>query len=160
MKDALLNISPMTAQDLNVVLVMERESFPSPWTYSLFRQELDLSFSRHFVLRRSCPDRNEEIIGYIIFWIIHDEVQLQRIAVKKDSRCKGMGSILIGKMMEVCLQEGVKSGSLEVRISNSSALGLYKKFGFQVAGMRKGYYTDTQDDALLMDFLIDRNSHA
>ncbi len=160
MKDALLYISPMTAQDLNMVLVIERESFPSPWTYSLFRQELDLSFSRHLVLRRSCSDRNGEIIGYIIFWIIHDEVQLQRIAVKKDSRCKGMGNILIGEMMEVCLQEGVKSGSLEVRASNYSALRLYKKLGFQVAGMRKGYYTDTQDDALLMDFLIDRNSHA
>jgi len=149
-------IRSMISKDLDSVLSIEKASFPTPWTRNLFQQELDLSFSRHFIISESDEDGKNQIIGYIVFWIIHDEAQLQRIAVKKDLRGRGIGGLLIREMIRVCALEGVVKGSLEVRATNESALFLYKKFGFVVAGIRKGYYTDTREDALIMSFDIKR----
>ena len=149
-------IRAMTSKDLEAVLSIERASFPTPWTGNLFLQELDLSFSRHFIITESDTDGKNQIIGYIIFWIIQDEAQLQRIAVKKERRGQGIGGLLIREMIRICDIEGVVNGSLEVRATNESALFLYNKFGFVVAGIRKGYYTDTREDALIMSFEIKR----
>ena len=144
----------MTKKDLDDVLSIEKDAFPTPWTRSLFHQELDLSFSRHYVLIRIDPDGQKEMIGYIVFWIIHDEVQLQRIAVKKSARVQGIGSLLLEEMISICGREAVRSGFLEVRSGNIEAQMLYQKFGFKVIGIRKRYYTDTQEDALVMGFEI------
>lgn len=142
----------MLLKDLPSVLAIEKAAFPSPWTFNMFTQELDLSFSRHLVVSQS----DQGIVGYIIFWIIHDETQLQRIAVKNDLRGQGIGSLLIREMIRMCALENVTQGSLEVRSSNDPALMLYKKFGFVVSGVRKGYYTDNREDALIMTYVIDR----
>lgn len=144
-------IRTMILKDLDSVLSIERASFRSPWTLNMFRQELDLSFSRHLVISRS----DQGIVGYIIFWIIHDETQLQRIAVKSDLRGQGIGSLLIREMIRMCALENVTQGSLEVRSSNDPALLIYKEFGFAVSGIRKGYYTDNGEDALIMTYAID-----
>ena len=148
-------ITPMAAKDLEAVCAIEKDSFSSPWSHPLFLQELDLSFSRSFVVRGSKADGGNEIVGYMIFWIIHDETQLQKIAVKKNARQQGIGSLLIQEMIRICRFEGVKKGSLEVRSSNQAAIELYKKFGFVVEGLRKGYYQDTHEDALIMCFDMD-----
>ncbi|MBN1547072.1 MAG: ribosomal protein S18-alanine N-acetyltransferase, partial [Syntrophaceae bacterium] len=144
----------MTSKDLDGVLSIEKEAFPTPWSRSLFQQEIDLAFSRHYVLTRIDPEGKKEIIGYIVFWIIHDEAQLQRIAVKKSARVQGIGSLLLEEMIRICGLEAVRSGSLEVRSGNVAAQMLYRKFGFKVIGIRKGYYTDTLEDALVMGFEI------
>lgn len=142
----------MLLKDLPSVLAIEKAAFSSPWTFNMFQQELDLSFSRHLIVSQS----DQGIVGYIIFWIIHDETQLQRIAVKNDLRGQGIGSLLIREMIRMCALENVMQGSLEVRSSNDPALMLYKKFGFVVSGVRKGYYTDNREDALIMTYVIDR----
>lgn len=154
MKDP--NIRPMVLKDLESVLQIEKASFPTPWTRNMFQQELDLSFSRHLVVSRVDTEGKGEIIAYIIFWIIQDETQLQRIAVKNSNREQGIGSLLIKEMIRICALEGVVKGSLEVRSSNHIAISLYEIFGFVVAGVRKDYYTDTHEDALIMCFDIDR----
>jgi ribosomal-protein-alanine N-acetyltransferase len=154
MKDP--NIRPMVLKDLESVLQIEMASFPTPWTRNMFQQELDLSFSRHLVFSRVDTEGKGEIIAYIIFWIIQDETQLQRIAVKNSNRKQGIGSLLIKEMIRICALEGVVKGSLEVRSSNETAISLYKIFGFVVAGVRKDYYTDAHEDALIMCFDIDR----
>jgi ribosomal-protein-alanine N-acetyltransferase len=144
----------MNAKDLECVLAIEAESFSSPWNRTLFQQEFDLSFSRHMVMTRPTDEGEEKIIGYIVFWIIHDEVQLQRIAVKKDARRQGIGGRLLEEMIKLCRGEGVQRGSLEVRSGNHAALTLYRRRGFEMVGTRKGYYTDTREDALVMCFDI------
>ncbi|HOO41571.1 MAG TPA: ribosomal protein S18-alanine N-acetyltransferase [Syntrophales bacterium] len=154
MKDS-FEITPMTQKDLAAVCAIEKDSFPTPWTPALFLQELELSFSRHFIVSEVKTERTKEVVGYMIFWIIHDETQLQKIAVKKDLRKQGIGSILIREMIRICRLEGVAKGSLEVRPSNQAAIGLYQKFGFVVKGLRKGYYQDTREDALIMCFEVD-----
>jgi len=148
-------ITPMTAKDLEAVCAIEKDSFPTAWSRSLFQQELDLAFSRHFIVSDVKAEGGKEIVGYIIFWVIHDETQLQKIAVKKNARQQGIGSLLIQEMIRICRLEGVNKGSLEVRSSNQAAIELYKKFGFVVEGLRKGYYEDTHEDALIMCFKID-----
>ncbi|NLN59448.1 MAG: ribosomal protein S18-alanine N-acetyltransferase [Deltaproteobacteria bacterium] len=146
-----LQFKTMTIRDLPSILAIEETAFQSQWTGDMFRQELVLPFSRHLVARLP----HQGIAGYIIFWILHDEVQLQRIAVKNDLRGHGIGVLLIREMMRICALGKVKDGSLEVRPSNEPALNLYKKFNFVMAGIRKGYYTDTREDALIMTFQID-----
>lgn len=148
-------IRPMVLKDVDSVLSIEDVSFPTPWNRNMFCQELDLSFSRHLIASTSTAERNAEIVGYIVFWIIQDETQLQRIAVKNDLRQTGIGGLLIKEMISMCRTEGVVRGSLEVRSSNHAALSLYKKNGFVINGTRKGYYTDTREDALIMCFDID-----
>jgi len=147
-------IRTMAAKDLESVLAIERASFRSPWTVTMFQQELNLSFSRHLVISQSV----QGIVGYIIFWIIHGETQLQRIAVKSNLRGQGMGSLLIQEMIRMCAVENVTQGSLEVRSSNEPAFLLYKKFGFCISGMRKGYYTDNGEDALIMTYTMDNQN--
>jgi ribosomal-protein-alanine N-acetyltransferase len=147
-------IRTMGSKDLESVLAIEQASFGSPWTFNMLQQELNLSFSRHLVISQS----EHGIVGYIIFWIIHDETQLQRIAVKSNLRGQGIGSLLIREMIRMCALENVTQGSLEVRSSNDPALLLYKKFGFGVSGIRKGYYTDNGEDALIMTYAIDRKT--
>ena len=144
----------MTVKNLESVLAIEKEAFPSPWTRALFLQELDLAFSRHLVMINMDETGKKEIVGYIVFWVIHDELQLQRIAVRKDARGQGIGSLLLKEMIRICSRESVVTGSLEVRSGNTSALNLYRKYGFQVVGVRKGYYTDTKEDALIMELRI------
>lgn len=156
MRESDPEIRILALKDLEPVLSIEKVSFPTAWTRSMFQQELELSFSRHYIISQANDAGRREIIGYIIFWIIQDEVQLQRIAVKKDLRGQGIGGLLIREMIRICMLEGVVKGSLEVRATNESALFLYKNFGFVVAGIRKGYYTDTREDALIMSFDIKR----
>ena len=148
-------IRPMVLKDLESVLSIEKVSFPTPWTRNMFQQELNLSFSRHLIAIKTDAEEKKEIIGYIVFWIIQDETQLQRIAIKNDLRKQGIGGLLIKEMIRMCTLEGVVKGSLEVRSSNHAALSFYKKFGFVIKGTRKGYYTDTREDALIMCFDID-----
>jgi [ribosomal protein S18]-alanine N-acetyltransferase len=156
MKEPDPKIRTMISKDLESVLSIEKASFPAPWTRNMFQQELDLSFSRHFIISKVDAQGNSQLIGYIIFWIVHDETQLQRIAVKSNLRGQGIGSLLIREMIRICALEGVAKGTLEVRSSNETALLLYRKFGFFVDGVRKGYYTDTREDALIMSFKIER----
>ena len=149
------DIASMTAEDIEAVCTIEKDAFPTPWSRTLFLQELELSFSRHLIVSEAKAGNGKEILGYMIFWIIHDETQLQKIAVKEKAREQGIGSLLIREMIRVARLEGVTKGSLEVRSSNQAAIELYKKFGFVVEGLRKGYYQDTHEDALIMCFDMD-----
>jgi [ribosomal protein S18]-alanine N-acetyltransferase len=139
----------MGKKDLPEILAIEKESFASPWSEGMFKDELQVAHSQCLVARLSA-NKKSIIGGYLIFWIVADEAHLHNLAVKKEFRRQGLAQGFMDVMKEMSRQAGVKAQTLEVRESNEEAIKLYRKCGFVVKGRRPLYYTDTQEDALIM----------
>ncbi len=144
-----VTIDLMGNKDLPEILAIEKESFVSPWSAGMFAGELKVAHSQCLVARLSSNKRSI-IGGYLIFWIVADEAHLHNLAVKKEFRRQGLASGFMNVMKDISRQAGVKAQTLEVRESNTEAIKLYRKCGFVVKGRRPLYYTDTQEDALIM----------
>ena len=142
-------IDRMSGADLPEVLVIENESFPTPWTPGMFRRELESGHSRCLCLRIESAER-PIVVAYIIFWMISGEIHLHSLAVKKEYRKRGFSLALLKKMKEIALENNVAVQTLEVRESNTEAIKLYQKNGFVVKGIRPKYYTETSENALIM----------
>lgn len=143
------DISPMSYKDLEAVCKIEALSFPTPWPRSLFIEELENPLS-HLYTARVKEDDRDVVVGYIIFWVIVDEAHILNVAVHPDYRGRGIGKGLVKFVVETCRMLGLKRVFLEVRRSNIVARRLYRGFGFEVVGIRKGYYSDTKEDAIVM----------
>lgn len=135
--------------DLAEILEIERDSFPTPWSPGLFRSEMANSISRMLV-GKAVQGQGTAVAGYVVFWRVADEIHLHNIAVRRDLRKCGIASRLLSKVIRDCRPEGAHFVTLEVRRSNLAAQKLYESFGFSVRGVRRGYYTDTGEDALIM----------
>jgi len=136
----------MELTDLNYVLKIEKEVFPhSNWSRKAFEIEIlsPISFPLVLIL-------DNDLIGYIIYNIVQDEAHITNFAIKKEHQNKGFGSILLEFAINNIKNLGVKSIYLEVRVSNERALHIYEKFGFKKLYIRKKYYLDTQEDAIVM----------
>lgn len=127
------------------LLSIERSSFISPWNLNSFSSEIDREISHFWV-----ATIDDALAGYICFWIFAREVHLLNVAVHEACRRKGLGRLLLSKMLEVGSSEDVETAWLEVRPSNLAARSLYRKAGFREVGCRPRYYTDTCEDAILM----------
>ena len=127
------------------ILEIERTSFPSPWDFNSFSNEIGRSISYLWV---SLID--EVLGGYICFWIFANETHLMNVAVHPEKRGKGLGEGLLYKMIEVGISKGAKTAWLEVRPSNLEARSLYDKTGFNEVGFRPRYYKETNEDAIIM----------
>jgi ribosomal-protein-alanine N-acetyltransferase len=127
------------------ILEIENSSFPSPWTLHAFRQELSRVISQFWALTV-----DEMLAGYICFWIFAGEIHLMNIAVHPKMRRKGFGVYLLTAMIEVGKSRAIGKAWLEVRPSNVKAQALYRKMGFREIGRRPRYYTDTNEDAIIM----------
>jgi ribosomal-protein-alanine N-acetyltransferase len=128
---------------------IERDSFESPWSDVIFRQELASPISNLLVVRMQ-KDELRSVVGYIVYWIVIDEFHLHRVAIRRDQRGRGIATMLMKLALSHSLEKGANRATLEVRRSNLPALGLYRKFGFSVKGVRTKYYEDTGEDALVM----------
>ncbi len=136
----------MEEQDIPAILQVEHASFSIPWTEDAFFNELqENKFAVYLVI-----EVEEKVVGYVGTWIIIDEAHITNIAILPDYRGKRLGEKLLSEMIKTAIQLGAKTMTLEVRISNEVAKQLYRKFGFKDGGIRKGYYTDNQEDALIM----------
>ena len=144
-----ITIDLMGNKDLPEIMVIEKESFVSPWSEGMFVDELKVRHSQCLVARLY-ENKKSIIGGYLIFWIVADEAHLHNLAVKKEFRRLGLAHGFMGVMKEISRQAGVKTQTLEVRESNGEAIKLYRKCGFVVKGRRPLYYTDTHEDALIM----------
>jgi len=140
-----LTIRVMTQNDLENVSAIEREASPIPWSKDTFISELNAAMSRNLV-----AVLNGTIVGYIGFWIVADEVQIQNVIVDKEYRGRGIASRLLNSMVEIARSKGMLNATLEVRSANKSAISLYVKNGFVVKGVRRKYYDNDGDDALIM----------
>lgn len=144
-----VEITEMVVDDLEEVMAIERSSFITPWSEKMFRLELCLP-EAHNLVAKTEGENGREVVGYINFLIVIDEVHVRDIAIREDFRMRGIASKLIAEMIAIsCPQEAVHA-TLEVRRNNTAARKLYEKFGFDVKGVRPLYYSDTQEDALIM----------
>jgi len=136
----------MKVEDIPHILIIEREAFTMPWTEEAFRNELTHNhFAKYMVM-----ELQSQIIGYAGLWAIVDEAHVTNIALLEAYRGRKWGERLLEELMKTASYLGMKSITLEVRVSNQIAQNLYRKKGFRSAGTRKGYYSDNREDALIM----------
>jgi len=113
----------------------------------MFAAETRHAFSRCLVIREAA---NGAVMGYIVFWLTGDEVQLHDVAVAPGARGRGLGDALITRMLTDGAAAAATRAFLEVRVGNAPAIGLYRRAGFEVVGKRRAYYQDNDEDALVM----------
>lgn len=145
-----IEIFSMTVNDLEIIKDELEEKFDKFWTYGILKSEIANINSKYIVAKHK-----EEIVGFAGITVILDESNIMNIVVKKEKRMKGIGNLLLQKLIEISQELGTKFITLEVNINNKPAINLYKKFGFKEVGIRKKYYNSI-DDALIMTKEFDK----
>jgi ribosomal-protein-alanine N-acetyltransferase len=168
-------IRPMTEADIVQVAEIEHQSFPTTWPQTAYRRELANHLARYIVLvdrteppvrqpdstsrrnlfsfwRPKSPPENttDYIVGYVGVWLMVDQAHVVAIAVRESYRRRGLGELLLSEAIDLAIANGQESVTLEVRRSNWTAQQLYEKYRFLKVGVRKRYYTDNHEDALIM----------
>lgn len=146
-----LHLRPMTLADIDQVNAIEQISFPTPWPENAFYNELTqnqstLCWVAEWVEAGQIPI----IVADIVIWLILDEAHIGTLAVHPEFRGRSIAQRLLARALLEAAKSGASHALLEVRVSNQAAINLYRKFGFDVVGVRPGYYHDTREDALLM----------
>lgn len=141
-----VEVIKMTMDHIDDVMVVENLSFRVPWSRNAFIEEIcNNKFARYI-----SAQVGGKVIGYAGMWKVVDEGHITNIAVHPEFRGVGVGSRLLEYLIGMAKNEAISSMTLEVRKSNLTAQGLYNKYGFVVGGLRKGYYSDNGEDALIM----------
>lgn len=141
-------------RDIEDILRIESISFTNPWTKEMYLSELEHRDVSFFYVAR---DALGEAIGFCSCWCVLDEVHINNLAVLPEHRRSGVASALLERVLRDGAARGASRATLEVRRSNVAALKLYERFGFAVSGVRRGYYTNPDEDALIL--WRDRPSH-
>ncbi len=140
-----LNIRRMAEGDLSRLAEVETRCFTIPWSRSMLEEELANPNALYLV-----AEQDDMILGYAGSWLVFDEGHITNIAVEPSARRTGVGRTLLAALLEGMHGAGVRSATLEVRRGNAPAIALYQSFGFVVEGVRRGYYNDNNEDALIM----------
>lgn len=136
----------MTVEDIDRVFEIESQSFKTPWSKESFYTEVkENTLATYLVLTL-----DEVVIGFGGMWLIMDEIHITNVAVAPEHRGQGYSKTLFNDMIKYAKEKGFQHMTLEVRVSNSVAIALYEKFGFESVGVRPKYYVDTGEDALVM----------
>ncbi len=141
-----VTIKPMRLEDIDSVLEIERMSFTTPWTRDAYLQELKDN-------RRACylvAWEFHRVLGYAGMWVVLDEAHVTTIAVDPLHRRRRIGERLLAALIREVMRRRARRVTLEVRKSNLEAQSLYRKYGFKDIGLRKGYYSDNREDAIVM----------
>jgi ribosomal-protein-alanine N-acetyltransferase len=138
---------PGASADLDAVAALEIDSFTNPWPREQLVWELTNSdVTRIFVLR----DDGGVIVAFCLCWVIFDELHINTLAVAPGERRKGLATLLMRHVLAETSEEGAPKATLEVRASNQAARSLYERLGFRVTATRPGYYTNPDEDALIL----------
>lgn len=141
-----LKLRRLRGRDLDRVCEIEEEVFPMPWSRSSFESEVeDASTAFHWV-----AERNGELVGYIVSWLVEDELHIGNLAVAPGLRRRGIGRALLSHCLGRAIERGLAHATLEVRASNVPAMTLYETAGFRPVAIRKRYYSDSGEDAIVM----------
>jgi ribosomal-protein-alanine N-acetyltransferase len=140
-------VRPMGACDLDAVVALERVCFSDPWSRQSFEAEIDDPDDIHWA---RVALRDERLAGYVIGWFVLDEAHVANLAVAPMYRFLGLGRRLLLLAVGEARRRQARWLGLEVRPSNSAALALYRGLGFRLTGVRKGYYRDNREDALVL----------
>lgn len=141
-----LAISPMSVEDIPEVLRVETLCFPTPWPRNAFRNELTDNKLAHYFVGRI----GDEIVAYGGLWVILEDAHITTIAVHPAHQRRGYGELLLNTLLDESIARGACWVTLEVRESNIAAQELYKKYGFSIVNTRRGYYSDNDENALVM----------
>ncbi len=133
-------------RDIKPMAEMDILCFSAPWSEESFRKEINENRLAFYIV----AEISGRMVGYAGLWSIVDEGHITNVAVHPDYRRKGIGEALITVLLNHTLEIGILSHTLEVRASNDPAISLYLKFGFEPAGLRKNYYEDNGEDAIIM----------
>ena len=136
----------LDADDLDVVEAIEREAYPTPWSRSMFDAELRKPSS----LALGAFTGEEVLVGYAFVSRYVDAWHVMNVAVSPAFRRRGIASTLLQRLFEITASDPRRGYTLEVRVSNAEAIRLYERLGFESRGIRRGYYTDNREDALIM----------
>ena len=144
-----MTVRRATIEDAKEIFAIEMECFSVPWSLDSIETELVNEDKKLYYV---VEDANG-VIGYAGAWLVYDEGQITNIAIRPSARRQGLGAKLTSALIEECFKRGMHEIFLEVRISNLSALSLYRQLGFTVKGMRKNYYSEPKEDAYIMSLI-------
>jgi ribosomal-protein-alanine N-acetyltransferase len=150
-----ITIIPMFEKHLDAVAAIEMELFSDPWSRTMFFQDLKADYGQCYVALQG-----EVVIGYVNAWVLCDECTINRFACSKKNQRSGIGTQILSFLMHEAVRRGAKIFFLDVRSSNSAAQRFYEKAGFVKTGLRKAYYTDTREDAVLMSMTASTQQQA
>jgi ribosomal-protein-alanine N-acetyltransferase len=152
--DADIIVREMAASDIPSLLEIERVSFPVPWSAGMFMVQLGMSKETENLTAES----GGRVIGYISSWYGYEEVHILSIAVAEESRGGGAADMLLAEALGRAVGNGCMKAILEVRVTNVRARRFYEKHGFRKIGIREGYYSDSGEDALVLEKEIGQES--
>lgn len=141
-----MNIRLMTEEDVDSVVQIEQQLFSKPWT----KQDFMNSMSDRHNIYVVAEDEKQEVIGYCGIWGVLDEGQITNVAVRPDAQGQGIGYEMLSELLRIGKNEGLQQYTLEVRVSNSRAISLYKRLGFEEEGIRKSFYEKPVEDGIIM----------
>ncbi len=142
-----ITIRKMELEDLPEVIQIDRMSFSLPWPEQTYRFEVSANRMARCLVAET---EEKKIVAMIVSWLVVDELHIATIATHADHRREGVGSRLLTAALVDARERGMRRAFLEVRKSNEAAQAMYRKFGFQVTGIRPKYYRDNNEDAVLM----------
>lgn len=143
-----IEIRRLTLADLAAIERIERRAYPTPWSRSMFAGELAKTSS--ICLGAFDADVDETLVAYLIISRYADAWHVMNVAVHDDYRGQGVATQLLNRLFELTAGDDRRGYTLEVRVSNTAAIRLYERLGFVARGVRRGYYTDNREDALIM----------
>jgi ribosomal-protein-alanine N-acetyltransferase len=144
-----IELRRLALDDLGEIEVIEHRSYPTPWSRSMFAGELAKPSS----ICLGAFEADEEdgaLVGYLIVSRYVDAWHVMNVAVDPDQRGRGVATMLLERLFELTADDARRGYTLEVRVSNKRAIDLYERLGFTARGLRRGYYTDNREDALIM----------
>lgn len=144
-EDTLLEFVSLRAEHIPILLEIENEAYPDPWTEGMFRQEIHSNASYFYL-----AFHRDALIGYGGFWLVVDEAHITKVTITAPYRGMGHGKLLLRFLLEKAAQLGAHTIRLEVRESNEPARRLYTGLGFEEIGLRRGYYAQTNETAVVM----------
>jgi [ribosomal protein S18]-alanine N-acetyltransferase len=142
-----VEIRKLKLRDLTAIEEIERESYPTPWSRSMFAGELSKPSS---ICLGAIDVETNRLVGYLIISRYVDAWHVMNIAVANEFRRRGIATRVMERLFEITSGDGRRGYTLEVRVSNDAAIRLYESLGFKARGLRRGYYTDNREDALIM----------
>lgn len=144
-----MTVRRATIEDAKEIFAIEMDCFSVPWSLDSIEIELiNQEKKLYYVI-----EDTEGVVGYAGAWLVYDEGQITNITIRPSARRQGFGATLTRALIEECFKRGMHEIFLEVRISNLSALSLYRQLGFTVKGMRKNYYSEPKEDAYIMSLI-------
>jgi ribosomal-protein-alanine N-acetyltransferase len=144
-------IRAMRFHDLERVTAIDEMSFSMPWPPHAYYKEMEKSYSLTRVAEITFMSGSQYVAGMMVTWVDLDEAHIATLAVDLEYRRLGIARRLLVDTLKLCIQQGVRVVTLEVRVSNQAAQALYHSFKFEEVAQRKGYYMDNHEDALIMN---------